>query len=198
MSGPIPAELGNLTSLTHLSLHTNRLTGSIPAEIGRLSNVRVLLLTFNQLSGLVPLEVAQLIEPLSTCELIAQPDTGFLGFSNFVYMPATPPYLALGNPIYGIPLTPSLEDIKRLVDQFAADGRLTDAGVPILQANLDAAIAASVDDSEEARRQAHGFLQQFINDLRAPFDDGAIGHDDAEILRDGAGLNMFKLRSVDV
>ena len=36
LSGPIPAELGNLTSLNHFWLHTNQLTGLVPLSVAGL------------------------------------------------------------------------------------------------------------------------------------------------------------------
>ena len=39
LTGEIPAELGNLTSLIWLDLYSNQLTGEIPAELGSLSNL---------------------------------------------------------------------------------------------------------------------------------------------------------------
>ena len=36
LSGTIPVELGNLTSLISLDLEDNQLSGTIPAEIGNL------------------------------------------------------------------------------------------------------------------------------------------------------------------
>ena len=54
LSGPIPAELGNLSKLTQLFLYNNRLSGPIPAELGNLSNLTELWLSSNQLSGELP------------------------------------------------------------------------------------------------------------------------------------------------
>ena len=47
-------ELGQLSNLTHLYLHSNQLTGIIPVELGQLSNLTRLYLSGNQLTGCVP------------------------------------------------------------------------------------------------------------------------------------------------
>ena len=54
----VPAEIGRLTSLTMLYLHNNQLT-SVPAEIGQLAALKVLSLSGNQLTSL-PAEIGQL------------------------------------------------------------------------------------------------------------------------------------------
>ena len=60
MSGPIPAELGNLSKLQVLTLRGNQLSGPIPAELGNLSNLQVLYLLGNQLTGTIPTEMGSL------------------------------------------------------------------------------------------------------------------------------------------
>ena len=60
LNGPIPPELGSLASLAALSLWNNALTGSIPAELGGIANLEVLYLTDNDLSGRIPPEIADL------------------------------------------------------------------------------------------------------------------------------------------
>ena len=60
LTGPIPAELGNLSNLQDLSLWGNQLTGPIPAELGNLSNLQWLSLPENQLSGPIPAELGNL------------------------------------------------------------------------------------------------------------------------------------------
>lgn len=60
MTGPIPAELGDLVSLQELYLSSNQLTGPIPATLGNLANLQVLCLDHNQLTGPIPAELGNL------------------------------------------------------------------------------------------------------------------------------------------
>ena len=60
LSGPIPQEIGNLVSLVHLYLHNNQLSGPIPPEIGNLNGLTGLLLYDNHLSGSIPSEIGNL------------------------------------------------------------------------------------------------------------------------------------------
>ncbi len=57
--GTMPASLGNLTSLTRLSLHTNGLTEQIP-DLSNLGRLRQLYLRDNQLSGTIPASLGNL------------------------------------------------------------------------------------------------------------------------------------------
>ena len=59
LTGAVPAEIGQLTSLAELWLDGNQLT-SVPAEIGQLAALKVLSLSGNQLTSL-PAEIGQLI-----------------------------------------------------------------------------------------------------------------------------------------
>uniref|UniRef100_A0A0E0MCZ2 Receptor kinase-like protein Xa21 n=1 Tax=Oryza punctata TaxID=4537 RepID=A0A0E0MCZ2_ORYPU len=52
--GLISPSLGNLTSLEHLFLNTNRLSGQIPSSIGHLHHLRSLYLANNTLQGNIP------------------------------------------------------------------------------------------------------------------------------------------------
>ncbi|HMB89998.1 MAG TPA: hypothetical protein VKP65_04070 [Rhodothermales bacterium] len=97
LSGSIPVELGALTNLTQLYLHSNQLSGSIPVELGDLSNLTNLFLGSNQLSGIVPLAVAQLGATIAC---------GFTPNEPSLCIPDTPPYQAIGvDPICGLPLS---------------------------------------------------------------------------------------------
>ena len=58
LTGAVPAEIGQLTSLKALKLGYNELT-LLPAEIGQLTSLRWLELHYNQLTS-VPAEIGQL------------------------------------------------------------------------------------------------------------------------------------------
>ena len=60
LSGEIPAELGDLTSLLNLYLWLNNLSGEIPAELGGLTSLQYLFLGDNNLSGEIPAELGGL------------------------------------------------------------------------------------------------------------------------------------------
>ncbi|KAD6118711.1 hypothetical protein E3N88_09982 [Mikania micrantha] len=52
--GPIPVELGNLTSLRVLDFHKNDLNGSIPVSFSRFTGLKSLDLSSNKLTGSIP------------------------------------------------------------------------------------------------------------------------------------------------
>ena len=60
LSGAIPPEIGNLTALTNLDLRNNQLSSAIPPEIGNLTALKYLRLDNNQLSGAIPSEIGNL------------------------------------------------------------------------------------------------------------------------------------------
>ena len=58
----IPSELGQLSNLELLWLHSNRLTGSIPPELGDLTRLSQLLLNVNLLTGEIPQGLGELVD----------------------------------------------------------------------------------------------------------------------------------------
>lgn len=57
LTGPIPANIGNMTALKQIQLGYNKLTGSIPSSIGSLPSLQYLMLYANQLTGTIPVEL---------------------------------------------------------------------------------------------------------------------------------------------
>ncbi len=60
ISGPLPTQLGDLTSLRHLNLSGNKLKGSIPEELGDLTDLKQLYLDGNKFTGSIPEELGDL------------------------------------------------------------------------------------------------------------------------------------------
>ena len=56
-SGPIPSELGRLSKLGILSLHSNQISGQLPASLGQLSMLTDLQVHGNHLTGNLPKEL---------------------------------------------------------------------------------------------------------------------------------------------
>lgn len=75
MTGPIPAELGKLSTLKVLALGENQLTGPIPPELENLSNLEYLVLGRNHLTGPIPTELGN----LSNLELLRLDDNRLTG-----------------------------------------------------------------------------------------------------------------------
>ena len=70
LTGPIPADLGNLDKLRSLVLTGNQLSGQIPVALGNLANLETIFLGVNQLSGCIPSRLQAVVESdLSTLGL---------------------------------------------------------------------------------------------------------------------------------
>jgi len=65
LSGPMPADLGDLTGLTLLDLGRNAVSGEIPAELGNLTQLTILGLGTTELSGSIPPELGNLASLMS-------------------------------------------------------------------------------------------------------------------------------------
>ena len=75
LSGPIPAALGRLENLWWLNLGGNALTGPVPAWLGDLTSLRLLQLGWNDLSGPIPAALGRL-ENLEQLDLLGNALTG--------------------------------------------------------------------------------------------------------------------------
>ncbi len=60
LTGSIPPELGKLSRMDNLDLYDNGLTGSIPPDIGDIASLRFLRLSDNQFTGAIPPELGKL------------------------------------------------------------------------------------------------------------------------------------------
>ena len=60
LSGGLPSELGDLTTLTELKIYDTSLSGTLPSELGELSALTILALVNNQVSGSLPSELSDL------------------------------------------------------------------------------------------------------------------------------------------
>ncbi|URE14474.1 receptor-like protein kinase precursor [Musa troglodytarum] len=60
IAGSIPAEIGNLVSLTSVRMNSNLFTGKIPATVGNLSNLQIMDLSRNYFTGEIPATLGNL------------------------------------------------------------------------------------------------------------------------------------------
>ncbi|KAK4487036.1 hypothetical protein RD792_006351 [Penstemon davidsonii] len=79
-TGTIPPSIGNMSSLTFLYLGDNNLQGKIPIEMGLLSNLTFLNLEMNELNGEMPQSIFNLSR-LETLSLVVNDLSGTIPFS---------------------------------------------------------------------------------------------------------------------
>ena len=132
LRGEIPPELANLSSLIVLTLRDNELRGEIPPELGNLSSLRVLNLGSNELSGEIPLELANLTNlvglTLGGNELTGEipPELGTLTKLST---------LSLGSNDLTGEIPPELGNLTGLVNLWLNNNRLT-GEIPLELGNL--------------------------------------------------------------
>ncbi|XP_058095480.1 probable leucine-rich repeat receptor-like serine/threonine-protein kinase At3g14840 [Magnolia sinica] len=61
LSGQIPKELGNISTLRNLTLEANRFSGSLPRELGNIVNIERILISSNDFTGELPRTLANLM-----------------------------------------------------------------------------------------------------------------------------------------
>lgn len=90
LSGSIPLEIGNLTSLTYLYLQENKLSGCIPSQIGNLKSLVALKLHENRIDCAIPSNIGDLRDlrqlDLSLNNLVGEipVQLGKLGWLNYL------------------------------------------------------------------------------------------------------------------
>lgn len=75
LKGPIPAYIGDLTTLESWSMAFNSLTGTIPSELGNLVNMKQMWLYANELTGTIPSELGN----LDTMRILELEGNSFVG-----------------------------------------------------------------------------------------------------------------------
>ncbi len=92
LTGPLPPELGNLSSLQYLSLGNNHSLGNIPPELSNLPNLKEILIWDSDLTGSIPKELGNL-KYLKTLDLSSNslsgtipPELGNLWRLEYLYL----------------------------------------------------------------------------------------------------------------
>ena len=122
LTGVIPAEVGNLTSVTILRLDSNQLSGSIPSQLGNLTNLRDLNLSRNALTGSIPLELGRL-NNLTYLSLESNSLNGVIPSELGNLTPLRHLNLS-GNQLTGS-IPPELANVANLRELFVKNNRLT-------------------------------------------------------------------------
>ncbi|GKV45304.1 hypothetical protein SLEP1_g52409 [Rubroshorea leprosula] len=60
LTGPIPKEIGNISTLIELNVEINQLSGALPSELGNLTSIERLLLASNNFTGELPATFSRL------------------------------------------------------------------------------------------------------------------------------------------
>ena len=144
LTGPIPAEMGNMAALKEVYLMRNQLSDSIPPELGKLSNLEWMWIFNNKLTGPIPAELGNLARivnlSLGTNELTGSipPELGQLSTLKGLYLPRT----SLSGSI-----PPELGNLSSLTTLWLFDSNLSGAIPPEL-GNLSALEDLNLGDNQ--------------------------------------------------
>ncbi|GKV50129.1 hypothetical protein SLEP1_g56841 [Rubroshorea leprosula] len=90
LTGPLPAWIGNLSTLRVLALAQNALSGPIPKELGNLKELTVLSIALNNFSGRLPPELGNLVKLeqlyISSCGVDGEIPSTFVNLVNMQTM----------------------------------------------------------------------------------------------------------------
>ncbi len=136
LTGEIPVELSNLSSLTSLQLENNELTGAIPVELGTLSSLSSLFLGNNQLTGSIPLELGNLL----SLEYLSLNNNGLTGSipTELGNLSLLSNLLINNNELTGA-IPPELGDLSSLSSLFLNENRL-EGPIPSELGNLSSLV----------------------------------------------------------
>jgi len=166
LTGNIPPELGDLSSLQWLNLWDNQLTGSIPPELGDLSSLQHLNLIGNQLTGTIPPELGNLSSLTSLAlwgnQLTGNipPELGDLSYLGSLYLS--------GNQLNGN-IPPELGDLSYLQNLNLSGNQLT-GSIPPELGNLSGLSAIYTDIDNNALHTDDPVLQAFLDTMDPGWD----------------------------
>ncbi|XP_039684827.1 probable leucine-rich repeat receptor-like serine/threonine-protein kinase At3g14840 isoform X2 [Medicago truncatula] len=130
LSGPIPKEFGNITTLKNLVLEFNQLSGNLPPELGSLSQIEGLLLSSNNFTGVLPATFAK----LTALKQFRIGDSGFSGaIPNFIQSWINLEMLTIQGSGLSGPIPSGISLLKNLTDLTITDLNGSDSPFPQLQ-----------------------------------------------------------------
>ncbi|XP_022717350.1 probable leucine-rich repeat receptor-like serine/threonine-protein kinase At3g14840 isoform X2 [Durio zibethinus] len=129
LTGPIPKELGNISTLTSISAEFNQLSGALPPELGNLPQIERMLLSSNNFTG----EVPQTFAKLTTLKDFRISDNHFTGeIPIFIQNWTNLEKLAIQASGLTGPIPSSISALENLTDLRISDLSGTDATFPPL------------------------------------------------------------------
>ncbi|THF99918.1 hypothetical protein TEA_002446 [Camellia sinensis var. sinensis] len=141
ISGSIPKEVGNITSLELLLLNGNQLTGPLPDEIGYLPNLERIQIDQNQISGPIPKSFAKLNKTkhfhMNNNSLSGQIPPELSALPNLVHM------LLDNNNLSGY-LPPELANLPRLLILQLDNNHFDGATIPDSYGNMSKLLKLSL------------------------------------------------------
>ncbi|RDX62656.1 putative leucine-rich repeat receptor-like serine/threonine-protein kinase, partial [Mucuna pruriens] len=130
ITGTIPKELGNITTLKSLVLEFNQLSGALPPELGNLPQLERLLLTSNYFTGNLPATFAK----LTTLKQIRLRDNQFSGtLPNFIQSWTSLERLVMQGSGFSGPIPSGISFLNNLTDMRISDLKGPDSQFPQLK-----------------------------------------------------------------
>ncbi|CAJ1957661.1 unnamed protein product [Sphenostylis stenocarpa] len=130
LTGPIPKELGNITTLKSLVLEFNQLSGELPLEIGNLFRLERLLLTSNHFIGNLPTTFAS----LTALKHLRLGDNQFSGtLPDFIQRWTSLERLVMQGSGFSGPIPSGISFLNNLTDLRISDLKGPDSQFPQLQ-----------------------------------------------------------------
>ncbi|MBA0606326.1 hypothetical protein Godav_018806, partial [Gossypium davidsonii] len=129
LTGPIPKELGNISTLSSISVEFNQLSGALPPQLGNLPAIERMLISSNNFTGEIPETFAK----LTTLKDFRISDNQFTGkIPSFIQNWTNLEKLAMQASGLMGPIPLGIGDLEKLTDLRISDLNGTDATFPPL------------------------------------------------------------------